>query len=215
MAMTFPLKTRKTYGYNYGHKTWYTEHHLGQDYFAPIGRKVLAPFDGVIKSTLNGKQGGKTIWFKPDNDNVIMRFMHLSEFKVQAGEKVKEGRVIALTGNTGEATTAPHLHIDISKKAVNLANWKNFIDPEKYPWEEEKPNEATKAPKPTENPTETLVAPQNELPTQESTLNPQPGTNNSTLNPQNGISGSVILTSEPKSWMEKLCDIIFNFFQIK
>jgi len=130
----FPLSKRKTCGFGYGDKTWYTAHHLGQDYTSAIGNKLYAPFDGIIKTTLTGEQGGLTIWYKPTNDNVIIRFMHLSAFKCKAGQKVKEGDLIGLTGNTGKSTTGEHVHIDISKKAVNLANWKNFIDPEKYEW---------------------------------------------------------------------------------
>lgn len=134
----FPLKTRKIGGYKFGQKTWYTAHHLGVDYSAKLGTKLFAPFNGKIVQVLIGKQGGKTIWFKPDNDNVIIRFMHLSEFKVKTGDKVKEGDLIALTGNTGSATTGPHLHLDISKKTVQLSNFANFLDPEKYQWEPKK-----------------------------------------------------------------------------
>jgi hypothetical protein len=161
----FPLSKRKTGGFGYGDKTWYTAHHLGQDYTSLIGNKLYAPFDGIIKTTLTGEQGGLTIWCKPNHDNVIMRFMHLSAFKCKAGQKVKEGDLIGLTGNTGKSTTGAHLHLDISKKAVNLANWKNFVDPEKYEW--------IKEPKPTKNeqvapvtteevkiPVQVIVAPQ-------------------------------------------------------
>lgn len=154
--MSFPLKNKKKTGFGYGDKTWYTAHHLGQDYSAKIGDKLYAPFDGEILKNFNGTQGGLTIWFKPKNDNVIMRFMHLSQFKGKVG-KVKEGDLIGLTGNTGSATTGQHLHIDISKKQVILTDWKNFIDPEKYKWEEkkkEKKEEVKPIVKPVEQPIE-------------------------------------------------------------
>ena len=109
--------------------------HLGTDYNAIIGTKLYSPFDGIIKSVLIGAQGGKTIWYKPFNDDVIMRFMHLSEFKCGIGDVVKEGDVIGLTGNTGSASNAPHLHCDISKHKVDIYNIDNFIDPETYQWE--------------------------------------------------------------------------------
>lgn len=38
---------------------------------------------------------------------------HLKSFYVKAGDRVTEGQVIALSGNTGTLTTAPHLHFGI------------------------------------------------------------------------------------------------------
>jgi hypothetical protein len=130
----FPLKNRKTCGYSYGQKTSYTSHHLGQDYTAATGTPLYAPFDGKIVKTMVGEQGGKTIWFKPENDNVIMRFMHLSQIGCNQGDLVFENKVIGLTGNTGSATTGAHLHLDISKNKVIIEDWTNFVDPEKYEW---------------------------------------------------------------------------------
>lgn len=132
----FPLKQRKTIGYGYGDRTFYSAHHLGQDYRANVGTKLYAPFKGKIISEINGKQGGMTIWFQAEGSTDIMRFMHLSKFVAKIG-KVKEGDVIALTGNTGSATTGAHLHIDISKKKVIISDWTNFKDPEKYKWDVE------------------------------------------------------------------------------
>lgn len=131
----FPLKQKKIGGYEFGEKTFYSDHHLGTDYTASTGTPLYAPFTGVITKVMTGTEGGKTIWFKPDKDNVIMRFMHLSEFKRNNGTMVEEGDVIGLTGNTGSMTKAPHLHLDISKSYVKLNDFNNFIDPEKYEWE--------------------------------------------------------------------------------
>jgi murein DD-endopeptidase MepM/ murein hydrolase activator NlpD len=133
----FALQERKIGGFKFGQKTWYTAHHLGVDYVAKSGTKLYAPFDGQIQKEFTGTQGGLTIWFKPNNADMVMRFMHLSKFVAKAG-KVKEGDVIGLTGNTGSATTGAHLHLDISKKNVQISNFSNFLDPEKYQWEFDK-----------------------------------------------------------------------------
>jgi hypothetical protein len=133
----FVLKQRKIGGYEYAEKTFYSAHHLGTDYTAKTGTPLYAPFDGVVEKIMTGTEGGKTIWFKPDNANVLMRFMHLDEFRCKVG-KVKEGDTIALTGNTGKMTKAPHLHLDISKGYLKLGDFSNFLDPEKYKWETQK-----------------------------------------------------------------------------
>lgn len=129
----FPLINRKTCGYSFGERTSYTSRHLGQDYSAD-NDALLAPFKGEITRRLKGTQGGNTIWFKPDNQDVIMRFMHLSEMPISG--RVVQGQTIGVTGNTGSLSTGPHLHIDISKKDVDINNFDNFIDPEEYNWDE-------------------------------------------------------------------------------
>jgi hypothetical protein len=95
---------------------------------------LYAPFNGIIVKTVNGSQGGKTIYFKPDNQEVMMRFMHLNLYK--ATGRVKEGDLIAITGNTGGLSTAPHLHLDIAKnwQGNYWNNINNFIDPEQFNW---------------------------------------------------------------------------------
>ena len=128
----FILKDKIVGGYRFKERTFYGTKHLGTDYRAKSGTECYAPFDGVITYEGYGVQGGNTIWFKPNGRDVIIRLMHLSKFK--ASGKVKKGQVIALTGNTGLLTKAPHLHIDISKGTVKLNDINNFLDPEKYPW---------------------------------------------------------------------------------
>ena len=137
----FPLKERKIGGYKFGQKTWYSAHHLGVDYVAKKGTELYAPFDGEVIKKFWGVQGGNTIWFKPTGQNVIIRFMHLSDFV--GGGEVKSGQVIGHTGNTGATTTGAHLHLDISKGNVNIWDFNNFLDPEKYDWKDVSSNLTT------------------------------------------------------------------------
>lgn len=133
--MSFPLKDRAVGGYTFGEPTFYNAHHIGVDYHAPEDTPLYAPFAGVIQEAFSGIEGGKTIWFKPDHDNVIIRFLHLDRFLVKKGDRVEEGAEIALTGNTGKLTTGPHLHLDTSRGSVNLSWPGNFVDPEQYAWD--------------------------------------------------------------------------------
>jgi len=122
--------------YHFGERTFYSSRHLGQDYEAVKGTELYAPSDGEIVKAFWGVQGGNTIWFKPDRQNVIIRFMHLLDIN-RGVKSVKEGQVIGHTGNTGSLTSGNHLHCDISKGTVNIWNFSNFLDPEKYNWGDE------------------------------------------------------------------------------
>ncbi len=128
----FPLKNRKIGGYTFGQPTFYSSFHLGTDYVADHDQ-LFAPFNGTVAVSI-GQQGGKTIQFRPDNQDIIVRFLHLAQF-VKVGH-VAQGELIAVTNNTG-ASTGPHLHLDISKHILDLNNISNFIDPEKFNWEGE------------------------------------------------------------------------------
>lgn len=85
---------------------------------------LYAPFDGTIE-TYFGQQGGNWSRLIRSNGDKI-EHAHLSKYLVKWGQ-VKEGQHIAYTGNTGQITTGPHLHIQIFRNNVRL-------DPELYPW---------------------------------------------------------------------------------
>lgn len=129
----FPLKKREITGYTFGQVTSYSNFHLGVDYGVE-GLQVFAPFDGKITFAGSGQEGGNTLWLKPDGQDVVIRFLHLDKFVVHQGDIVKEGQILGITGNTGHSD-AGHLHLDISKHAVNIYNVKNFINPEQFVWE--------------------------------------------------------------------------------
>lgn len=73
----------------------------------------------MIKHIVNGKR-------------METNYAHLKQgsIKVKVGQKVKQGQVIAIMGNTG-SSTAPHLHFEIHDGQW-LKNQPNAIDPEKY-----------------------------------------------------------------------------------
>jgi len=57
-------------------------------------------------------------------------YAHLSLIYVQAGKAVLEGEVIALTGNSGNATNVPpHLHFEIRTKPRAAKGLTGRIDP--------------------------------------------------------------------------------------
>lgn len=113
--------------------------HNGIDYKAPRGSTLYAPEDGVVTWARTGYGEGQTydnaieIWTTDKKHTHI--FGHLSEVFVKAGEEVKQGQIIGLTGNTGGYTSGPHLHWGwrelFKQKQVNMKQW--WYD-NKYYW---------------------------------------------------------------------------------
>jgi len=88
--------------------------HEGVDIFAAKRTPAVAAADGFIVGVREGGIGGKTVWLRPEGKNYTLYYAHLDEQLVQEGQRVKQGDVIGLVGNTGNArTTPPHLHFGI------------------------------------------------------------------------------------------------------
>jgi murein DD-endopeptidase MepM/ murein hydrolase activator NlpD len=102
-------------------KWWSKGYHTGVDYAVPVGTDVLAVADGVIDPATWGKSYGTQLVQKLDGGWFI--YAHLSSTLVKAGDKVKEGQVIAKSGNTGNST-GPHLHAELRSKS----HWSSGTD---------------------------------------------------------------------------------------
>jgi len=120
-------------GYIFRERTWYTRYHLGLDKMAPAWTPVYAPYDGRVVGSGKTAVQGNYVHYKPNHGNLIMRFMHLIQPGRQVGV-VRKGDVIGYIGTTG-MSTGNHLHVDISKGAVNIYNIDNFIDPATFNWD--------------------------------------------------------------------------------
>lgn len=88
--------------------------HKGMDFKTPVGTEVLAPKAGTVtRANWNWNANGNGIEIRFE-DGVLAKFLHLSENRVKAGDRVNAGQVIALSGNTGRST-APHLHYQLDR----------------------------------------------------------------------------------------------------
>lgn len=117
-------KYRKEWGYA----------HYGVDCASQTAQKPLyALGDGTVKLSgldgLNGKTTGAgsgcgyclVIVYKECENNktgratdLVVTYMHMEAMpKVKAGQTVKQGDLLGYYGNTGAATTGPHLHIQM------------------------------------------------------------------------------------------------------
>ncbi|MFC8392389.1 MULTISPECIES: M23 family metallopeptidase [unclassified Streptomyces] len=105
--------------------------HSGQDYAVPTGTTVMAAHGGtVVKAGPNGAGDGpaygNAIVIKHGN-GTYSQYAHLSQVNVKAGQVVKTGQKIALSGNTGNSS-GPHLHFEIR----TTPNYGSAIDPAKF-----------------------------------------------------------------------------------
>lgn len=89
----------------------------GTDYGVPTGTPVKAIADGTITGVVNtfAGSGGRMIFQSfPSGHNAD--YLHLSRIDVVAGQQVKQGQVIGLSGASGlgkENGYGPHLHLSV------------------------------------------------------------------------------------------------------
>ena len=97
--------------------------HLGHDWGVCVGTKVKAAKEGRVTLAYYSESYGYNVLIN-HGDFVETRYAHMSELKVEKGQKVSKGQVIGLSGNTGDST-GPHLHFEviINGKKVNPVNY--------------------------------------------------------------------------------------------
>lgn len=91
------------------------------------GGKVVA----VNHSTNTG--GGKSVtveYARTDGSKVQTTYMHLSSISVKAGDEVKAGQKLGVSGNTGTRTTGEHLHFGV--KNISADGKVRDVDPASY-----------------------------------------------------------------------------------
>lgn len=95
---------------------WAAGHHTGEDYACPTGSHAVAVTWGRVVYV--GQYGG---WSNKGlyGLHVIVRtpsydyaYCHLSRSLLSVGDKVRPGRLVGLTGATGNVT-GPHLHFEV------------------------------------------------------------------------------------------------------
>ncbi len=92
--------------------------HLGLDFRVPAGTPVAAMNDGTVLLA-------RPLYFEGNfvvldhGQGLLTLYLHLSEFKVKEGERVKRGQEVGLSGGTGRAT-GPHLHVAVRWQGTYL-----------------------------------------------------------------------------------------------
>ncbi len=114
-------------------KSYENDGKINEDFYA-FGKQIIAPTDGEVVLVVDGikdnKPGisnhvyipGNSIIIKTLNDEYLF-FAHFKQYsiKVKQGQKVKQGEVLGLCGNTGNSTE-PHIHFHIQNvEDINMA----------------------------------------------------------------------------------------------
>ena len=97
--------------------------HKGVDFAGKLGSEIVAVASGVV--TWSGDRYGYGQMVEINHGGgFVTRYAHNQENKVQVGDVVKKGQVIALMGSSGRST-GPHVHFEVYKhgRAVDPATY--------------------------------------------------------------------------------------------
>lgn len=125
----FPVRGSTSYG---------SAHHdyPATDLFAPCGRTVVAPVDGVVlelsrrdrwdpTTNRGADRGGKFVSIR-GGDGVRYYLSHFSGIRptIHAGTRVRAGQRLAWVGRTGSARSTPcHVHFGLSPVCRGTGQW--------------------------------------------------------------------------------------------
>jgi len=99
-------------------------HNDGINIAAPLGHPIKAAENGVVIYAGNELRGYGNLILIRHSNGWVTAYAHASRFKVRPGDKVKQGQVIGLVGQSGNVDK-PQLHFEIRKNS-------RAIDPQKY-----------------------------------------------------------------------------------
>ena len=92
--------------------------HQGFD-LAYTNEPLPSPVSGEVVAMPAQLEMGNCLYIR-DSKGTTHVFAHLSEYKVNVGDKVVKDQIIAKTGNTGRVSTGAHLHYEvITSKPLN------------------------------------------------------------------------------------------------
>jgi hypothetical protein len=97
--------------------------HTGVDFPVAVGTPVRAAASGVVQHVgwYSGSYADNPYWISPsfagfvlviDHGSFVGIYAHLSSSPVNVGQAVREGDIVAYSGNTG-GSTGPHLHFEV------------------------------------------------------------------------------------------------------
>jgi murein DD-endopeptidase MepM/ murein hydrolase activator NlpD len=112
------------------YKSYFGFAHNAVDVRTPQGTNIRAPADGVVYKVQDNGYGYSYLIIAHEGGYMTV-YGHVTGFRVEEGEKIREGQIIALSGGTpgtkgaGLMTTGAHLHFEILKEG-------KYVDPLDY-----------------------------------------------------------------------------------
>ncbi len=92
--------------------------HLGMDLSGKYHAEIVAAANGIV--IWSGKRGNYGLMVEIDHGNgYTTRYAHAEKLKVQLGQRVNAGEIIAIMGKTGRATSE-HLHFEVLKNGHKI-----------------------------------------------------------------------------------------------
>ncbi len=92
--------------------------HKGVDIAGYSGMPIIATAAGVV--TDSGKKSGYGFMVEIQHGNgLVTRYAHAKKLKVNIGDVVKKGDIIAVMGSTGRST-GPHVHYEVLRNGMRI-----------------------------------------------------------------------------------------------
>ena len=120
--ITHPIGLDKPLTSGMGYQAWRGRTHWGQDFACALGTAIVAPEDGKVTLTGYEPSGGNYLSFQPvAQPELAVIFRHCAEASSVAKNKlVSAGEIVGHTGNSGQSTTAPHAHIEVTADGQHI-----------------------------------------------------------------------------------------------
>ena len=99
--------------------------HIGIDFVVKVGSPVYAAANGYVVFADYTSRDGYMMIINHTNDYITV-YKHCSILLKKIRDRVFQGELISLSGNSGEITTGPHLHFEIWKQGQPI-NPKNVF----------------------------------------------------------------------------------------
>ena len=116
---------------------WSSSGHAGIDYAVPGGTKIPSPIDGEVIQRWFSPFGGGNETQVYDGSKYTHIFMHQSKQIAKKGQRISQGDIIGLVGNTGNSF-GDHLHWQVNKGKGFRNNHPDSINPLTWVKEAEK-----------------------------------------------------------------------------
>jgi len=127
----FPTKVKRITS---GFRTPSRPNHHGVDFAEKGYHEIFAVADGEVSRSYRSDSYGEVVFIVHNIDGQVWEsvYAHLrtGSRKVKAGDKVKQGQVIGVMGNTGHST-GQHLHFELHKGRWNMQK-SNAVNPLDY-----------------------------------------------------------------------------------